>query len=123
MLCRVFKLAVVPLYGVLTHCDKVDVSSEKFLEKEKGFMDQLGVPDNRYRRVQNYCQDYDKLHNTDRMTNRIPEIENPVIAFMIQVIYTYALYRSGIHKLFSVPSYAFILYWKKIVSPAKQSYI
>ena len=75
------------LYGVLTHCDMVDVSSKKFLKKEENFMGKLGVQDNRYLRVQNYCQDYDKLHNTDRKTNRIPEIENPVVAFMTQVMY------------------------------------
>ncbi|KAK3104891.1 hypothetical protein FSP39_012559, partial [Pinctada imbricata] len=76
---------VIPRYGVLTHCDKVDVEDEAFLRKEKDFKAHLGLPDNRYMRCRNYCDDIDRIYGTNRLEENIPEIDIPVIKFMTQV--------------------------------------
>ncbi|KAK3105090.1 hypothetical protein FSP39_017119, partial [Pinctada imbricata] len=76
---------VIPRYGVLTHCDKVDVEDETFLRKEKDFKAHLGLPDNRYMRCHNYCDDIDRTYGTNRLEENIPEIDIPVIKFMTQV--------------------------------------
>ncbi|KAK3104895.1 hypothetical protein FSP39_012807, partial [Pinctada imbricata] len=76
---------VIPRYGVLTHCDKVDVEDEAFLRREKDFKAHLGLPDNRYMRCGNYCDDIDRIYGTNRLEETILEIDIPVIKFMTQV--------------------------------------
>ena len=81
-----FVLIAVPTYGVLTHCDQIDTTSEEFREKEMAFKEKLGLQNNQYLRCKNYCDEYDEDHGTDRMQYRIPDIEIPVIKFLSQVV-------------------------------------
>ncbi|KAK3105334.1 hypothetical protein FSP39_022872 [Pinctada imbricata] len=86
---------VIPRYGVLTHFDHVNVEDEDFLRKENDFKAHLGLPDNRYMRCRNYCDDIDRVYGTNRLDETIPEIDIPVIKFMTQVHFFSILANQG----------------------------
>nr|XP_034324592.1 uncharacterized protein LOC105335394 isoform X1 [Crassostrea gigas] len=70
----------IPIFGVLTHADEIDVSDPKFCKFEKKFKDCLGLSSMRYLRCTNYCSNF-PVDN-----ERIPDVEVPVMRFLRQVI-------------------------------------
>lgn len=70
----------IPIFGVLTHADEIDISDPKFCKFEKKFKDCLGLSSMRYLRCTNYCSNF-PVDN-----ERIPDVEVPVMRFLRQVI-------------------------------------
>ncbi|XP_062619052.1 uncharacterized protein LOC134280628 [Saccostrea cucullata] len=73
----------IPLYGVLTHMDKVNERSESFLRIRKEFQNKLGLTNDRYLQCTNYCDDFYSDGHSRHQT--CPDIDIPVIEFMTQV--------------------------------------
>nr|XP_022291792.1 uncharacterized protein LOC111103078 [Crassostrea virginica]XP_022291793.1 uncharacterized protein LOC111103078 [Crassostrea virginica]XP_022291794.1 uncharacterized protein LOC111103078 [Crassostrea virginica] len=77
---------VIPIYGVLTHKDKINPKNKDYQSLEKDFrQDLLGLPENRFLLCTNYCDDYDTLKEKKRMDQRHPELDIPILEFMRQV--------------------------------------
>nr|XP_022292956.1 uncharacterized protein LOC111103783 [Crassostrea virginica]XP_022292957.1 uncharacterized protein LOC111103783 [Crassostrea virginica]XP_022292958.1 uncharacterized protein LOC111103783 [Crassostrea virginica]XP_022292959.1 uncharacterized protein LOC111103783 [Crassostrea virginica]XP_022292960.1 uncharacterized protein LOC111103783 [Crassostrea virginica] len=76
---------VIPIFGVLTHKDKIDPDSDEYQTLEKDFKEGLGLPDNRFLLCTSYCDDYDRLHRKSRLDQRHPELDIPILRFMQQV--------------------------------------
>nr|XP_022294250.1 uncharacterized protein LOC111104535 [Crassostrea virginica] len=76
---------VIPIFGVLTHKDKINENDEDFRTLEKDFREGLGLPDNRFLLCTTYCDDYDKHHGKSRLDQRHPELDIPILKFMRQV--------------------------------------
>ncbi|KAK7095164.1 uncharacterized protein [Littorina saxatilis] len=73
----------VPLYGVLTKMDKVDVQSVTFKEKKDSFMKELGLILPRLLVCSNYCDDLDPdCERTERLR---PDLDLPIVRFLQQV--------------------------------------
>ncbi|KAK3585111.1 hypothetical protein CHS0354_004300 [Potamilus streckersoni] len=68
----------IPIYGVLTHADKVD---EKEETREREFVSCLGLEGSRHRFLicRNYCDDVD---HGERMDKCFPELDVPVLRFL-----------------------------------------
>ena len=79
------KFSVIPIFGVLTHKDKINENDEDFRTLEKDFREGLGLPDNRFLLCTTYCDDYDKHHGKSRLDQRHPELDIPILKFMRQV--------------------------------------
>ena len=79
------KFSVVPIFGVLTHKDKINENDEDFRTLEKDFREGLGLPDNRFLLCTTYCDDYDKHHGKSRLDQRHPELDIPILKLMRQV--------------------------------------
>lgn len=73
-------LTDIPIFGVLTHADEIDISDPEFCKLEKKFKDSLGLSQMRYLRCTNYCSNF-PVDNDERN----PDMEVPVIEFLIQV--------------------------------------
>lgn len=69
----------IPVFGVLTHADKIDKDDTDFPEFEKKFKTSLGLTGMRYLLCSSYC---DEISNENR---RNPKIEVPVMRFLRQV--------------------------------------
>ncbi|KAK3585104.1 hypothetical protein CHS0354_004294 [Potamilus streckersoni] len=74
----------IPIYGVLTHADKVDDQEETYesgRKTEKEFVSCLGLEGSRHRylRCRNYCDDVD---HGERMDRCLPELDVPVLRFL-----------------------------------------
>ena len=84
-------LPAIPLFGVMTKMDQVakdgkkgDVSEELFEKRKKLFIDRLGLKGTtRYIFASNYCNNTDEEQK--RLETVIPEIDAPLLKFMIQV--------------------------------------
>ncbi|KAL3886855.1 hypothetical protein ACJMK2_026817 [Sinanodonta woodiana] len=77
----------IPIYGVLTHADKVDDledTCESGKKTEKEFVSCLGLEGSkhRYLRCRNYCDDVDHGKRMDRC---FPELDVPVLRFLTAV--------------------------------------
>ena len=81
--CDRLALAAVPMYGVLTKRDKVDVTSTAFLDTKKRFMQHLGLNQSRFLLCSNYCDDLD--HAGLRTQQLSPELDLPYVYFMHKV--------------------------------------
>ena len=82
---------MIPIYGVLTHKDKINPKNKDYQSLEKDFrQDLLGLPENRFLLCTNYCDDYDTLKEKKRMDQRHPELDIPILEFMRQVRYYFA---------------------------------
>ncbi|XP_061162312.1 uncharacterized protein LOC133171561 [Saccostrea echinata] len=73
----------IPLYGVLTHMDKVNERSDAFLRTRREFQNKLGLTDDRYLQCTNYCDDFYFEGHSRHQT--CLDIDIPVIEFMTQV--------------------------------------
>ena len=91
ILLRCF-LSAIPLFGVMTKVDRVakdgkegEVSQKLFEDRQKRFIRALGLlgATNRYISIYNYCDDTDEAKN--RLTSVMPEIDAPLLKFMMQV--------------------------------------
>ena len=76
---------VIPIFGVLTHKDKIDPDGDEYQTLEKEFKEGLGLQDNRFLLCTSYCDDYDKLRGKSRLDQRHPELDIPILRFMQQV--------------------------------------
>ena len=76
---------MIPIFGVLTHKDKINLDDKDYQSLEKDFRKDLGLPDNRFLLCTNYCDDYDTLKGKSRMDQRHPELDIPILEFMRQV--------------------------------------
>ncbi|KAJ8316419.1 hypothetical protein KUTeg_006433 [Tegillarca granosa] len=79
---------VIPIFGVLTKCDKVDLDGDaEAQERENEFIEALGLrgSTNRYMRCENYCDDVDKKHGIDRTEQLNYNIDLNVLKFMTQL--------------------------------------
>ena len=76
---------VIPIFGVLTHKDKIDPDGDEYQTLEKDFKEGLGLQDNRFLLCTSYCDDYDKLRGKSRLDQRHPELDIPILRFMQQV--------------------------------------
>nr|XP_022292955.1 uncharacterized protein LOC111103782 isoform X2 [Crassostrea virginica] len=79
------EMRVIPIFGVLTHKDKIDPDGDEYQTLEKDFKEGLGLQDNRFLLCTSYCDDYDKLHGKSRLDQRHPELDIPILRFMKQV--------------------------------------
>lgn len=70
----------IPVFGVLTHADKINEDDTDFPEFEKKFKTSLGLTGMRYLLCSSYC---DEISSENR---RNPKIEVPVMRFLRQVI-------------------------------------
>lgn len=82
---RIFLFAVIPIFGVLTHKDRINENDEDYQTLEKDFKKGLTLPDNRFLLCTNYCDDYDNHHGMSRLDHRHPELDIPILKFMRQV--------------------------------------
>ncbi|XP_078317387.1 uncharacterized protein LOC111104536 [Crassostrea virginica] len=76
---------VIPIFGVLTHKDKINEEDKDYKALEKDFREGLGLPNNHFLLCTTYCDDYDKQRGTNRMDQRHPELDIPILQFMRQV--------------------------------------
>ena len=76
---------MIPIFGVLTHKDKINEEDKDFQALEKDFREGLGLPDNRFLLCTTYCDDYDKHYGKSRLDQRHPELDIPILKFMRQV--------------------------------------
>ena len=76
---------MIPIFGVLTHKDKINPDDEDYQTLEKDFREGLGLQDNRFLRGTSYCDDYDKLRGKSRLDQRHPELDIPILRFIQQV--------------------------------------
>ena len=76
---------MIPIFGVLTHKDKINEEDKDFQALEKDFREGLGLPENRFLLCTTYCEDYDKHHGKSRLDQRHPELDIPILKFMRQV--------------------------------------
>ena len=84
-------LSAIPLFGVMTKVDQVakngkegEVSEALFEKRKKLFIDSLGLKGTtRYIFACNYCNDTDGEQK--RLRTVIPEIDAPLLQFMVQV--------------------------------------
>ena len=76
---------MIPIFGVLTHKDKINEEDKDYKALEKDFREGLGLPNNRFLLCTTYCDDYDKQRGTNRMDQRHPELDIPILQFMRQV--------------------------------------
>nr|XP_022334920.1 uncharacterized protein LOC111131601 isoform X2 [Crassostrea virginica] len=67
----------VPIFGVLTHADKVQERDPDFVGK---FKRSLGLNDQRFLLCSNYCD------NIPPQENRVPRVEVPIARFLQQVL-------------------------------------
>ncbi|KAK3585098.1 hypothetical protein CHS0354_004289 [Potamilus streckersoni] len=73
----------VPIFGVLTHAGPVERKADGDLENaEKQFMQSLGISRHRLLLCSNYCDDIDGTYRTEDV---IPELDVPVLEFLVQV--------------------------------------
>ncbi|XP_063440778.1 uncharacterized protein LOC134721605 [Mytilus trossulus] len=74
----------IPIFGVMTKCDKFNGRHNPEIEKrETEFRKHLGIPNNRFARIKNYCEDIDK--EMAYMFSVIPQIDVRVLKLMTQV--------------------------------------
>ncbi|CAC5391996.1 unnamed protein product [Mytilus coruscus] len=74
----------IPVFGVMTKADKFDGSQNAEVdERERLFMEHLGIIAERFKRIKNYCADIDK--KTSYRFSLIPEIDTDVLELMHQV--------------------------------------
>ncbi|CAC5388581.1 unnamed protein product [Mytilus coruscus] len=74
----------IPIFGVMTKSDKFDGRKNTEVEKrETEFRKHLGIPNNRFARIKNYCEDIDK--DMAYMFSVIPQIDVRVLKLMTQV--------------------------------------
>ena len=76
---------VLPIFGVLTHKDKINEEDTYFKALEKDFREGLVLPDNRFLLCTTYCEDYDKKHGKSRLDERHAELDIPILLYMRQV--------------------------------------
>ncbi|KAL5020543.1 hypothetical protein ScPMuIL_003435 [Solemya velum] len=74
----------IPVFGVMTKIDKVDLDDTVFMKRETELIHSLGLggAKHRYLRCANYCDDVD---NGTRVDRTIPKLDNTVLRFMKQV--------------------------------------
>ncbi|KAL3886857.1 hypothetical protein ACJMK2_026819 [Sinanodonta woodiana] len=73
----------IPIFGVLTHAGEIEVEQDEELEKKvKRFMQNLGIARHRLLLCSNYCDDVDAGIRTGEV---LPELDVPVLEFLIQV--------------------------------------
>ncbi|XP_076111632.1 uncharacterized protein LOC143079891 [Mytilus galloprovincialis] len=74
----------IPIFGVMTKSDKFNGRNNLEVEKrETEFRKHLGIPNNRFARIKNYCEDIDK--EMAYMFSVIPQIDVRVLKLMTQV--------------------------------------
>ncbi|CAC5391993.1 KLF5 [Mytilus coruscus] len=74
----------IPIFGVMTKADKFNGRNNPEVEKrETEFRKHLGIPNNRFARIKNYCEDIDK--EMAYMFSVIPQIDVRVLKLMTQV--------------------------------------
>ncbi|CAG2230148.1 unnamed protein product [Mytilus edulis] len=74
----------IPIFGVMTKSDKFNGRNNAEVEKrETEFRKHLGIPNNRFARIKNYCEDIDK--KMAYMFSVIPQIDVRVLKLMTQV--------------------------------------
>ncbi|XP_052062883.1 uncharacterized protein LOC127702640 [Mytilus californianus] len=74
----------IPVFGVMTKADKFDGSQNAIIdERERLFMEHLGIEAERFKRIKNYCADIDK--DTTYRFSLTPEIDIDVLQLMHQV--------------------------------------
>ena len=76
---------MIPIFGVLTHKDKINLEDKDFQALEKDFKEGLGLPNNRFLLCTTYCDDYDNHLGRSRLDQRHPELDIPILKFMRQV--------------------------------------
>lgn len=76
----------IPVFGILTKIDGIDLDSTEFKEKEKTFLECLGLvgAKQRYARMVNYCSDVDP--NDERLEKYLPKIDIPALKFLRQIL-------------------------------------
>lgn len=79
-------IAVIPIFGVLTHKDKINEDDEDYKKLMKDFRKGLGLNDNRFLLCTNYCDDYDMLTGKSRLDQKHPELDIPILKCMRQVM-------------------------------------
>ena len=82
---RFLEFLVIPIFGVLTHKDKIDPDNKEYQKLEEDFKEGLGLQDNRFLLCTSYCDNYDKHHGKSRLDQRHPELDIPILRFMQQV--------------------------------------
>lgn len=70
----------IPIFGVLTHADKVKREDEEFKRLEENFKSCLGLTDRRYLLCSSYCE------AEPRLNDRSPGVEVPVARFLKEVM-------------------------------------
>ncbi|CAG2251128.1 unnamed protein product [Mytilus edulis] len=74
----------IPIFGVMTKSDKFNGRNNPEVEKrETEFRKHLGIPNNRFARIKNYCEDIDK--EMAYMFSVIPQIDVRILKLMTQV--------------------------------------
>lgn len=75
----------VPIFGLMTKTDRVDMSSVEFKEREDSFKDALQITGQqlRYAAISSYCDETDATLR--RRKQCIPKIDVPILEFMNQV--------------------------------------
>ena len=78
--------SVLPIFGVLTHKDKINENDEDYKTLEKDFRQGLGIPKKtRFLLCTTYCDDYDDHLGKSRQDQRHPELDIPILVHMRQV--------------------------------------
>lgn len=77
--------SVIPIFGVLTHEDKISIDDSDYMRLEQEFREGLGIPEYRFLLCTTYCDAYDKHHGKSRLDQRHPTIDIPILKFMRQV--------------------------------------
>uniref|UniRef100_A0A8W8HRI0 Uncharacterized protein n=1 Tax=Magallana gigas TaxID=29159 RepID=A0A8W8HRI0_MAGGI len=73
---------VIPIFGVLTHKDKISRDDSDYMRLEQEFIEGLGIPENRFLLSTTYCDAYDKHHGKSRLDQRHSAIDIPILKFM-----------------------------------------
>ncbi|XP_021369952.1 uncharacterized protein LOC110461013 [Mizuhopecten yessoensis] len=76
----------IPVFGILTKIDGVDLESSEFKDREKQFLECLGLvgAKQRYARLSNYCSDVDEAD--ERLETYLPKIDVPALKFLRQIL-------------------------------------
>ena len=75
----------ITYYGVMTKADKFDSrSNDRVADREKLFLNTLGITRNRFASVVNYCPDVDQDLTYEHRT--LPELDVKFLRFMKQVL-------------------------------------
>ncbi|XP_033757994.1 uncharacterized protein LOC117340341 [Pecten maximus] len=76
----------IPVFGIMTKVDGIDLDSSEFKEREKKFLECLGLVGarQRYARLCNYCSEVDV--NDERLEKYLPKIDVPALKFLRQIL-------------------------------------
>lgn len=76
---------VIPVFGVMTNIDKVNVLDPSFTSRELEFKKSLGLDATRYLRCENYCDEVENKYRFQRTDHVLAKLDVPMLNFLKMV--------------------------------------